>query len=263
MRVGVEHAAAERLPELGRELGEQARLRAGDGRAGAEQLGEQPVVHLRPPGQAVVAHLGGGQRAGRLGGQQQPVPAPGLRLLDGRQPALLLGVDGDHGGQRVGARRQLEPVGGEQRVLAVVGLRGAGLGQVGGHRQAAQPGPGGAQRPRGAEPALVGEQQCLDQPKVVAAGDPAGQPGEQRVVAGLGGGPHPARVLGGLPPGDGGGEVGHGDGRAERGARLVERLEPPAAAVRVGGEGDPGCHGAPPLVRTGTVRGRTAGRFRR
>lgn len=151
VRVGVERAPAEGLLELGGEFGEQSRLGAGDGRAGAEELRQQPVVDVAAPGQPVVRHLGGHQRPGGLGGDQQPEPLPGGRVGDRGEPALLFGVDGDDGGQRVGAGRQLQPVGGEQGVLPVVGLGGAGLGQVVRDGQAAQPGPGGAERARRAE----------------------------------------------------------------------------------------------------------------
>lgn len=239
--------------EFGGEVGEQSRLGAGDGRAGAEEFGEQLVVDVGAPGQPVVRHLGGDQRAGGLGGDQQPEPVPGGRVGDRGDPALLLGVDGDDGGQRVRAGRQLQPVGCEQGVLPVVGLGGAGLGQVVRDGQAAQPGPGGAERARRAEPALVRQQQGLDQAQVVAAGEPVGQPGQQRRVGAVGGGPHPAgprrTASGGLPGGDGGGEVGDLLGRAERGAGVVERLEPPPGPCGSGARAVLGATGASPLRR--------------
>jgi hypothetical protein len=74
--VGVESRLVQRGPDL---VGERLQtLRADTGRwTPTEHLREDLVVHLGAPGHAVVVHLGGDQRPGRLGGQEQ-AQAPGL-----------------------------------------------------------------------------------------------------------------------------------------------------------------------------------------
>ncbi len=88
-------------------------------RARAEQVGEQGVVHVRAPRHAVVAHLGGDQRARRLGRHQQPEPP---RLGQRLDPAQLVG---QHLGHRLGAQR----LGREQRAGLVVGRDRRGTGR--------------------------------------------------------------------------------------------------------------------------------------
>jgi hypothetical protein len=50
-----------------------------------------------------MAHLGGGQRAGRLGSGQQPDP---VGVLHRRDPPALVGVDRAHRVQRIGIAGQ-------------------------------------------------------------------------------------------------------------------------------------------------------------
>jgi hypothetical protein len=68
-----------------------------------EQVGQQGVVHLGPPGQAGQAHFRRDKRAGGLGRDQQAEP---VRMLVGRDPPQLVGVhidEGVHRGTRVRA----------------------------------------------------------------------------------------------------------------------------------------------------------------
>lgn len=212
--------------ELGQHLGTDAARRTG-----AEQPGEHRVVGGGAPGQAVPGHLGGGQGAGGLGGGQQAQP---VGVLGQGDPALLVGVHGDHRFQRVGARRQMMAVGGEEHRLVV----GAAFARVVRHGESAQPGPAGAQR-TGQAPALLGtEQQGLDELEVVAPGRTGREPLQQRRVDLVGGGPHPARRLPGLALGDGRHEVADGLRGTVRGAVLVQRLQPPAGPQGVGDDGD-------------------------
>ncbi|CAB4912130.1 unannotated protein [freshwater metagenome] len=118
--VRVHRRLAERRPDL-RQQPLQLRRPLPGHRPGAEQVAEQPVVHVGPPRHPGVLQLRGDQRAGGLRGQQQPQPAP----LGARgQRRLLTGQLG----QRV------EPVGrvveGEQRRL-VGRRRGQGVPALG------------------------------------------------------------------------------------------------------------------------------------
>lgn len=239
-RVRVDRAA-ERVGEIGREppqhLGPGARRGAR-----AQQRRQQLVVDARAPRQPVEAHLHGGQRTRRLRRAQQPHR---LRALDPGGPAQLVRVHLDDGRQMVRPGRQAVPVGGEQRGLAV---RGA-LARVVGDGQAAQPGPGGAQRPGMTVAAFVAEQQRLGELQVVAAAEPHRHAVQQARVEVVGGRPDPAGAAARFEIGDRAGEV--GDRFHRPGGRPVvgDRPQPAARAHLVGGHGEAvgGCGHRPSL----------------
>ena len=78
LRVEVERRLAERRADLVGERLELGRSPAAAGR-GPEQLGQQRVVRLDAPRHPVVLHLGGDERARRLGGEQQAQAARARR----------------------------------------------------------------------------------------------------------------------------------------------------------------------------------------
>ena len=124
-------------PETAAASSTSRRGRAADRRRRPEQVAEHLVVHVGAPGQADLAHLGGDQRAGRLGRDEQPEPG---RVRGRGDPGELVGVDPD---QLVEPDRRPGRRGVEQRVLAVAGRCGGDRRRVGRHRGAGQPGPGG------------------------------------------------------------------------------------------------------------------------
>ena len=137
-------AHAERGGDLGgqRRPGGRGGPPTGDGRA--EQLAQQLVVHVGPPGQAGGAHLGRDQRAGRLGRDQQPEAA---RVRGhGGDPGALVGVDRDE----VVEGRPPEPEPAPRTACPGRDRAAGGDGRrVGRHRRAAQPGPRGGAADRG------------------------------------------------------------------------------------------------------------------
>ncbi len=175
------HPAAERRRHLLRQLGQAARLAPARVPL-AEQVVEDLAVHVGPPGEPRVVHLGRHQHARRLGRGQQPHPVGvGGPLV----PVLLLGVDGEQVVQG-----QVDPLRFEQR-----GLRarfGGALRRIGRYGAAAQPGQGRRGRARLPVPPLVAEEQGLRRLHVVAPLD--SHPRGEQARCDLGGGPpHPAR----------------------------------------------------------------------
>ena len=220
-QVGVQPADAESLVDLGGQLGQAARRPERLRRA--EQLAQQFVVHVGAPGQAVEAHLGPDQRAGRLGGHQQ---AEAARVLRGEDAALLVrvhlaicceGVETGRGGRTWG--------GIEERALGETRGLGRARWRVGRDRQAVQAGPGCRERARLAPAPGVAEQQRLGQLQIVAAGD-AHTRAQQRGVDLVGGGPDPAGRIGRLAGRDGRRQVGSLDRRADGSAVGPQILKP-------------------------------------
>ncbi|MGY2074473.1 hypothetical protein [Blastococcus sp. SYSU DS0828] len=72
-RIGVERRGPQRRADLAQQPLEHRGAPTGS-RARAEQVGEQALVHVRPPRQAGVRHLGGHQGAGGLRREQQREP---------------------------------------------------------------------------------------------------------------------------------------------------------------------------------------------
>ena len=89
-RIGIEGRGVEGRADLGQQPFEDRRPAAGH-RPGAEQLGQQPLVHVGPPRQPGGGHLGGHQRAGGLGREQQAEATPLGRRRDGRLLTFVLG----------------------------------------------------------------------------------------------------------------------------------------------------------------------------
>ena len=163
----------ERRVDLRGQRGERRRA-ATEHRAGAERLGEQRVVDVGAPGQAVGPHLLRHEPAGRLGGDEQPHPRVG-------GPAQLRGMDPDDVGELV-----THPPAREQRRRPVVvegrvGLRDAAL----------EPRHGGGEAVGLPEVPVRAHQQSLGELDVVRAGDR--HPGVDQAAVGAGPGEHPPR----------------------------------------------------------------------
>jgi hypothetical protein len=197
-------------------LGETVPPRAG--RPRPQQLGEQPIVHLGPPRQPVVAQLRRDESARRLGRGQEPHP---IGVLECRDTSSLVVVDGDDRVDVLGRRRGIL----EQRRLTAI-LAGRRL--VVRHLGAAQPGVGGRHRTRLAVPGRVAEQHPLHQLEVMALRHP--HPGAQqpRVVP-VRGRPHPPRPAGAFVRRDRADEIGGVLGWARRHVVGGERLKDAAA----------------------------------
>ena len=171
--------AAERLGDPPGQLGQPPGRAAHRGRL-AEQVDQQLVVDVGPPGQPVDAHLGGHQGASGLGGHQEPEPR---RVRDGVDAGLLVGV---HPGQRL---ERIEPGGGRRREVEQFALPVARWDRRPGwrvrrDRRPGQPGPAGGQRPRLPPPPLRAQQQRLGQLQVVAALDADARAQQVRVDLG-------------------------------------------------------------------------------
>ena len=96
---GLTRSTVERLRDPVGQLDEPTRRQASR-RPRTQQIGQQRVVHVRPPRHAGPGHLGRDQAAGRLGGDQQAHPVG--RAATAATPQLV-GVHGDRG---VDARRR-------------------------------------------------------------------------------------------------------------------------------------------------------------
>jgi hypothetical protein len=85
-------------------------------------------VHVGVPGQARMAHLGGHQRAGRLGCQQQGEAVPLRRRGEGRELTVVLGDRVEPVGR---IRQREEGGGGGRHRLKRVPARGLVVGKEG------------------------------------------------------------------------------------------------------------------------------------
>ena len=242
-RVGVEPGQAEGGPDPGGQVGQALRDRPGP-RPRAEQLGQDSIVHLRPPRQPGSRHLDRGQRPRRLGRHQQPKPtrppAPGpLGGLPG--PGAHPGFPGTAPARRRcwsawTATTPSSSSAGPGRPSRSWSNRAgwpapASPGRSGGvvgNGQASQAGPGGRERAGLAPAAVGGEQDRLGQAEVVGPVGPG--PGPQQARVQLGGGrPDPAGPVGPLPLGHGRGQVPDRLGRPLGRAVLGDGLEQPPA----------------------------------
>ena len=178
--------AAECLGDASGQLGELAGRAADRGRL-AEQVAQQLLVDVGAPRQPVDAHLGGEQRAGRLGGHQEPEPG---RIGGCVDPGLLVAVHVEESVEARHGRRRVE-----QGALRVAGWDRRLGRRIVRDRPAGQPGQRRRQAARLPPPSLVPEQQRLGQLQIVAAVHPDPGPDQPRIALG-GGRPQPARTVG-------------------------------------------------------------------